>query len=187
LKFHIAAVAGVSLLGAVAVALPGTAGGNKYASDTVTQTCKNSTGGDAGTITLVGPLKLWPPNHKFVDEPVTVTDATGDAVVIKISPSFDESALGGDGGAQHDPDWQLAGSDGTTPIEASGTGTATAAMQLRAERSGQGDGRLYTINWTATFDNGATTCDSAASTTDAYMPYTIEVPHDMRGGADWKN
>lgn len=163
-------------LAAVGLAAPGLAGGNKYASVTDTRDC-----GNGDLVALNGPLTLWPPNHKFVDEPVTATDASGDTVTLTLTPALTD-AVGGDGGLQHDPDWQLA--DGTTgeSFTASGTPSATAALQLRAERSGKGEGRTYTINWTATFDNGTKPCTSNDS---GQAPFTITVPHDMRGGADF--
>ena len=180
MKVRIAAVAGASLLGAVALALPGTAGGNKYASETTTRQC-----GEGDAVKLDGPLKLWPPNHKFVPEPVTATESADadslDNVSITVTPASDD-AVGGDGGSQHDPDWQLADGTRGATFTKSGPGTATAELQFRSERSGKGDGRKYTINWTATFDNGAKKCSTDAavdSTGTAKAPFVIEVPHDM--------
>ena len=160
----------VGLVAAVGVAVPSFAGGNKYASVTDTRDCGNS-----NTVALNGPLKLWPPNHKFVAEPVTATDGSGDNVTLTITPTLTDAA-GGDGGAQHNPDWQLA--DGSTgdSFMSSGAGSATSELQLRAERSGKGEGRTYTINWTATFDNGSSTC---SSTDSGQTPFVITVPHDM--------
>ena len=173
-----AAVLGAAgLLAALGVAAPSIAGGNKYAAVSSSRDC-----GDGDTVVLNGPLKLWPPNHKFVSEPVTATDSDPtSSVSLTITPTLTD-ATGGDGGAQHDPDWQL--SDGSTgdSFTSSGTGSTTSALQLRAERSGKGEGRTYTINWTATFDNGTKHC---SSTDDGQTPFTITVPHDMRGGADF--
>lgn len=171
-------------LAAVGIAAPSFAGGNKYGDDPVSQVCKTMAGTDAGTILLDGPSKLWPPNHKFIPEPVTVTaaDASGNDVSVTLYPEAADE-IGGDGGSEHDPDAQM--TDGTQNFTAADTdGTATAALQMRAERSGKGDGRTYTINWMASF--GPTTCDSRSSQTDSYVPFLISVPHDMRGGADWK-
>lgn len=181
-EFHVivkkAGVLGVTgLVAALGIAAPSIAGGNKYASVTSTRDC-----GSGDTVALNGPLKLWPPNHKFVAEPVTATDSDPtSSVSLTITPSATD-ATGGDGGATHDPDWQLA--DGSTgdSFTSTGTGSATSELQLRAERSGKGEGRTYTINWTATFDNGSKTC---SSTDSGQTPFTITVPHDMRGGADF--
>ena len=166
--------AGLAL--ATGVAVPTLAGGNKYPSTTSTRDC-----GSGDTVTLNGPLKLWPPNHKMVDEPVTATDSDSSSQVsISVYPDITDAA-GGDGGPQHDPD---ANASQDAPLANSGTGSATAALQLRAERSGKGDGRTYSINWTATFDNGTKSCKSSDS---GQTPFVIEVPHDMGGGADWKD
>ena len=172
------AVGAGALVLALGVALPTMANnsGNKYDSVTSTRDC-----GDGDTVALVGPEKLWPPNHKFVDEPVTATDSDGTSnVSITVYPDVLD-AEGGDGGPQHDPD---ANASSDEPLTASGAGTATAGLQLRAERSGKGDGRTYTINWMATFDNGSKSCNSSDS---GQTPFTVTVPHDMRGGADWND
>ena len=155
---------------ALGIAMPGFAGGNKYAASTLTQHC----GSDGDTVTLVGPETLWPPNHKFVAEPVTVqgNDST-ESVSLTLTPVVTD-AVGGDGGPTHDPDYTPDGSPTAT-----GTGSATVSLQLRAERSGRGDGRTYTINWKATTDNGQTTCSSDDGKQD-HAPFVISVPHDMR-------
>jgi hypothetical protein len=173
LKLHIAAVAGVSLLGAVAIAVPGSAGGNKYSALEVTRDC-----GDGDLVTLDGPPKLWPPNHKFVAEPVTAdggTDSEGVSLLVTVDVG---DVSGGDGGANHDPDY--------TPKDvpaSTGTGAVTVDLELRAERSGKGLGRTYTVNWKATFDDTTKSCQSGV---DGQLPFTVTVPHDMGGGADWK-
>lgn len=179
MKLHQAGLVGLAgALAAVGIAAPSLAGGNKYDASETERVCTDSGGSRVGTVTLVGPLTLWPPNHKLVDEPVTVTDDSGDGVTVTLYPTVDDTS-GGDGGSNHDPDWRMAG--GEDAFYAAGDGTATAAMQYRAERSGKGDGRTYTMNWTATFDDGAVTC-----TSDDTTAFVIEVPHDMRGGAGWK-
>lgn len=170
MKLRIAAVAGIGLLGAVGVALPGVAGGNKYAAVTDSRDC-----GDGDVVNWVGPIKLWPPNHKFVLE--TVSAVAGDAseqVALTLAPTVTDVS-GGDGGPNHDPDY--------TPAEpaSTGTGSTSVDLNLRAERSGKGDGRTYTIDWVAEF--GEKTCTSSD---DGQSPFVVTVPHDMRGGADWK-
>jgi hypothetical protein len=51
-------------------------------------------------------------------------------------------------------------------------GPAADQVQVRAERSGLGDGRVYTISFTAKDPAGAS-CSGAV---------TVSVPHDKRGG-----
>ena len=177
------AVGAGALVLALGVALPTMANnsGNKFDSVTATRDC-----GDGDTVVLVGPEKLWPPNHKFVDEPVTATDgpssnpadSLSNETTISVYPDILD-AEGGDGGPQHDPD---ANASQDAPLTANGDPSATAALALRAERSGKGDGRTYTINWVATFDNGNKTCSSDPNGDANHQPFTVTVPHDMRGG-----
>jgi len=172
---------GAVVAAATGIAMPTLgASGNKYDASTVQFTCKSSTGATDGTVTLVGPLKLWPPNHKMIDEPVTAQSTnSGNTVTLTLTPTITDAA-GGDGGPQHDPDFNTNDSNGET-LTATGTGSATAGLQLRAERSGKGDGRTYTINWHADWGNG----DSCDSSDSDKAPFVISVPHDMRGGADF--
>lgn len=166
---------GVGALASVAIVLPGWAQGpgfdNKYRDTTIVQDC-----GDGDTVTYAGPVKMWPPNHKLQDASVTAVDGDGDNVALEVWDEVMDTA-GGDGGSNHDPD--VVYPDG--PM-AQGSGSATVPLQLRSERSGRGDGRTYTINWAAEFDNGSKPCTSADS---GQSPFTIVVPHDMRGGRDW--
>ena len=167
MKIAKGALLGIGFLAALGSAVPGFAGGNKYAAIEDQRDC-----GDGDTIDWVGPIKLWPPNHKFVSTTVAATgsDET-EGVTITVTPTVTDAA-GGDGGPNHDPDYTPEGSPAAT-----GTGSATVDLALRAERSGRGDGRTYTINWSATFDDGSKTCSSSQ---DGQSPFIVEVPHDMR-------
>lgn len=173
----------MAAVGGIAIPTLG-ASGNKYDASTTQFTCSDAVGIDDGTVTLVGPLKLWPPNHKMIDEPVTAQRGTkpGSSVTLTLTPVITDAA-GGDGGPQHDPDFNATSSDGKTLVatDSNSPGTATAALQLRAERSGKGDGRTYTINWNVDWGNG----DSCSSNDSGQAPFIITVPHDMRGGADF--
>lgn len=101
---------------------------------------------------------LWPPNHKFVEIGIMgVTDPDGDPVTINIvAITSDEPTATdeGSGGAKHAPD-------------ASGVGTDTASV--RAERSGNGDGRVYVIEFTANDGRGGESEGSVM----------VKVPHDQ--------
>lgn len=99
------------------------------------------------------PNTLWPPNHKMVLVTVnyTLTDDCGPASAT-LSVSSNEPVNGiGDGNTS--PDWQV--------VDAH-------HVYLRAERSGPGDGRVYTITVNATDALGFT----ASATT------TVTVPHN---------
>lgn len=104
------------------------------------------------------PACLWPPNHKFVDISVMgVTDPDGDPVTITITAITSDEATAtdeGSGGAKHAPD-------------ADGVGTDTAAV--RAERSGNGDGRVYMIHFVASDGRGGECSGSVI----------VKVPHDQ--------
>jgi hypothetical protein len=168
LKIVKAAVVAVGFTAALGVAAPGFAGGNKYGAVEASADC-----GSGDTVDWVGPITLWPPNHKFVDEVVVANGSTDtEQVTITIHPVVTD-AVGGDGGAEHDPDFTYA----TGNNMATGTGTATENFALRSERSGRGEGRTYTINWEATFDNGMKSCTSED---DGQDPFVVAVPHDMR-------
>ncbi len=104
----------------------------------------------------VTPTVLWPPNHKMVlitpswtvsDE----TDPTPEVSLVSIVSNEDDDALG-DG---HTSDDIQVGDDGS--------------IYLRAERSGTGSDRIYTITYKAVDDCGNVTERSA----------TVSVPHEL--------
>jgi len=98
---------------------------------------------------------LWPADHKMVDVSIVgVTDPDNDPVTITIT-----------GVMQNEPTNGLG--DGDTCPDATGIGTST--VQLRAERSGTGSGRLYTVFFTASDGKGGT-CQGSV---------TVCVPHDQ--------
>ena len=86
---------------------------------------------------------LWPPNHKMVDVgfECSVSDNCDPHSAVSIVVTSDESTATapGGGGPKHAPDAEIT-EDGRT--------------LLRAERSGEGDGRVYGITVTATDASG---------------------------------
>ncbi len=116
------------------------------------------------TIPTLAPIPnqtiLWPPDHKMVDIVIRANalDNSGLPVLLTAIVTSNEPAEGlGDG------DMAL---DWTEPIIDQNTGTIN--LKLRAERSGSGNGRAYTIIITATDNSGN---NSSASV-------VIIVPHD---------
>ncbi|MFT4514530.1 MAG: hypothetical protein ACI91B_003241 [Planctomycetota bacterium] len=104
---------------------------------------------------------LWPPNHSMVD--VTITLNAGD---LSGTTAFDV-AIASNEDADKDGDGNTI-PDFTTPVVDSTNGTVH--VLLRAERSGKGGGRTYTITITATDSSGN-------STTSAVE---VHCPHDRR-------
>jgi len=100
------------------------------------------------------PSNLWPPNHKMVTISVAVTATDNCGVpacsITSVASNEPENGLG-DGDMA--PDWEM--NEGLT-------------VNLRAERSGTGSGRLYTI--TATCDDG---CGNNSTKT-----VNVSVSHD---------
>ena len=83
---------------------------------------------------------MWPPNHKMTEVSILgVSDPEDNASIVIDSVTSDESTNGtGDGDTAVD-----------AIINANGT------VLLRAERSGNGDGRIYRVNFTATDYEGS--------------------------------
>ncbi|MDF1552573.1 MAG: PKD domain-containing protein [Deferrisomatales bacterium] len=78
---------------------------------------------------------LWPANHKMVSvEIFGVYDPDGDAVSLVVDSIWQDEPVNGTGDGNHGPD---------------GAGVGTSSMDLRAERDGGGNGRVYHIAFTA--------------------------------------
>lgn len=94
------------------------------------------------------PASLWPPNHKFNKISVLgVTDPDGDPITITVNSIFQDEPVNGTG-------------DGNTSPDGKGIGTSSA--EVRAERSGSGNGRFYHIGFTADDGKGGT-CTGAVT------------------------
>jgi hypothetical protein len=104
------------------------------------------------------PGDLWPPNHKMVDVHANVIVADCSPVTITLLEVYSNEPDNGTGDGNHEPD--IMGAD---------TGTEDYDFQLRAERSGNGSGRIYTIRYHVVDDAGYET------TATAY----VTVPHDQ--------
>ena len=98
---------------------------------------------------------LWPPNHKLATVSVQgVTDPDGDPISITIKAITQDEPVNGLG-------------DGDTAPDGFGVGTSQA--QLRKERSGTGNGRVYAI-WYEAIDGKGGTCTGSVR---------LGVPHDQ--------
>jgi hypothetical protein len=104
------------------------------------------------------PSLFWPPNHSFgAVHVIGVTDPDGDPITITIT------------GVGQDEPVDAEGSGSTCP-DAMGIGTDVA--QVRVERAGPGDGRVYAIDFRADDGRGGF-CDGVV---------TACVPHDQGHG-----
>jgi hypothetical protein len=104
------------------------------------------------------PLALWPPNHKFT--PIAIgglSDGDGDRLTVRVTQILQDEPTLADTGAGK--------GSGNTSIDGAGVGTAVA--EVRAERAGTGDGRIYEIRFTADDGRGGV-CSGAV---------TVGVPH----------
>ncbi len=107
-----------------------------------------------GTVSA-DPNVLWPPNHKMIAVKVhaVVTDTCGPATWKIIGVSSNE-AVDAKGSGHTSTDWKITGDH---------------TLTLRAERSGTGNGRVYTITIQASDVSGNT----------AQKTVTVTVPHDQ--------
>ena len=99
---------------------------------------------------------LWPPNHQLI--PITVDYSSADncgAVTCVLSATSNE------------PDNGLGDGDTANDIQI----VDAHHLLLRAERSGKGDGRIYTIK---------VTCTDAAGNSVVSAPVTVVVPHSRK-------
>ena len=108
---------------------------------------------------------LWPPNHKMVDicadEIVVEDNCDADPEVALYSIESDE------------PDNDKADGNTTDDIQGADIGTEDTCFALRSERQGTGDGRKYTIIYSAT--------DNAGNV--GYDTVCVRVPHDQSANA----
>ena len=84
----------------------------------------------------VTPSSLWPPNHRMVSVHANVRVQEGQSFKVRLeSVQSDE------------PDNGLGDGDTAGDIQGADLGTADFDFELRAERSGRGNGRCYTITY----------------------------------------
>ena len=126
--------------------------------DVVVVTIRDTT---APTLAMVvTPTRLWPPNHTMhvVARGTSASDACDPAPSVAFTITSDEPVNGlGDGDTS--PDWLV-----------QQAGASTYDVSVRAERSGLGDGRVYSI--------GAVATDRAGNST-APRTATVTVPHNQ--------
>ena len=111
----------------------------------------------------LAPSTLWPPNHRMVDVVASAiaSDNCGTPAIVLTSVSSDE------------PDNAVGTGDGDTinDVQDADFDAPDFEFSLRAERSGSGDGRAYTVTYTAVDGSGNESSAQAM----------VEVPHDQGG------
>jgi hypothetical protein len=105
-------------------------------------------------IVTANPNVLWPPNHKMVPVSVSISDNCISASACQIISVNSNEPINGIGDGNTIPDWQI-------------TGDLT--LDLRAERSGGGSGRVYTLEVECTDAGGGSSTETV----------TVAVPHDQ--------
>lgn len=98
---------------------------------------------------------LWPPNHKMVDVTVNYKATDNCGLVTSVLRVASNESVNGHGDGNTSPDWEI--------LDAK-------HVRLRAERSGRGPGRLYTITITST--------DSAGNSSSKQL--SVRVAQDQR-------
>lgn len=101
---------------------------------------------------------LWPPNHKLKKVSIAgITDADNDPVTIKIEKITQDESVNGLGDGDTSPDGFIQNN----------------TVELRAERSGTGNGRVYTVTFLADDGRGGS-CTGTVR---------VGVPHDQGQGS----
>lgn len=109
---------------------------------------------------VASPDSLWPPNHKFKNIDIQgVTDIDQDVVTIVINSIMQDEEVNDISSGSTSPD---------------GKGIGTSIAQIRSERNGTGDGRVYEIGFTAT-DTAGNECTGSVRTTS--------IVHDQSGSS----
>ena len=106
----------------------------------------------------VDPANSWPPNHSLVNVHATVEVEDCSPVTIVLESVTSNEPDDGIGDGSHEPD--VVGAD----LE-----TEDYDFQVRSERSGTGEGRIYTVVYRVTDAGGLESWASA----------TVQVPHDQ--------
>lgn len=132
----------------------------KSSVDQVVVNLKNANDPPSCSLAQASVASIWPPNHKMV--PVTIeniADAQDNNWTLDITSVTQDEPIDGTG-------------DGDTAPDASIVEGLRDSLALRAERAGTGDGRVYTVKFTA--GDGKESCTGAVK---------VAVPRDRNGTA----
>jgi hypothetical protein len=104
---------------------------------------------------VVSPTVLWPPNHKMVK----IRAQIGTEDVCDAAPAVKLLSI-----TSNEPDNGLGDGDTKNDIQGAAFGTDDREFFLRAERSGKGDGRIYSIVYETTDASGNATLQTVVVT-----------------------
>lgn len=111
------------------------------------------------SLATASPDSFWPPNHKMKAVSIVgISDPNGDEITITVDSISQDEPVNGLGDGDTSPDAVIPDPD--QPV------------MIRVERSGQGDGRVYTINFTAS--DGLDSCSGSVQ---------VVVPHSRKSTA----
>lgn len=99
------------------------------------------------------PQVLWPPNHTMRDVTINYTAVDNCSPVTNVLSVASNEPVNATGDGNTAPDWAVIDDH---------------HVRLRAERAGNGNGRVYTITITSTDDCG----NVASTTTEVYVPHS---------------
>ena len=135
----------------------GAAGTRRAAATQGSSSCSPDTTPPVIQSVTATPNVLWSPNHKMTPVSISanVTDNCSAAVTWSVTAIASDEPVNGTGDGDSAPDWSISGGHG---------------VNLRAERAGSGDGRIYTITIVARDGAG----NRATGTT------TVSVPHSQK-------
>lgn len=129
--------------------------GGASSTDTVAITVVDVDAPPACGLAQASPASLWPPTHKMVLVAIVgVTDPDNDQVSLSVTQVRQDEPVNGLGDGDTSPDAIVQG----------------AQVLLRAERSGQGNGRVYQVSFTADDGFGGRCTETV----------TVCVPHDRQ-------
>jgi hypothetical protein len=153
---------------------PNACGGSTTVTFTATSTCTGATSTCQATFTVppdatppsitnesANPVTLWPPNHTMRDVTINYNASDCGAFTTSLSVTSNEP-INGTGDGDTSPDWEIIDNH---------------HVKLRAERAGNGDGRIYTITIAAT--------DACGNTSSKDV--TVIVAHNITGPISGKS
>jgi len=170
---------GVFPVGDTTVTLTSTAGVGEPESDSLTVTVEDT---EPPTVRAkADPFYLWPPNHKMQDVRVRlrIRDACSE------EDDFDVELIEA---RSNEPDNSTGDGNTTNDIQGANIGSDDRNVMLRAERKGNGNGRVYTLTYLVKEGADEEGDDEEGNETEAeakvYVPHDASALKDLIGDGD---